>query len=71
MTQVWDLALTEDMARQVRAWRVDDDFTWRGVASLADETWGTTTDGNQLFGMDLCVASARMLNEDPESEPWN
>lgn len=71
MTQVWDLTLTEHMARQVRAWRVDQDGTWRVVASLADEAWGSDSGGNQIFGMELCEASAKLLNEDPNAEPWN
>lgn len=67
----WDFELTPDRARQVRQWRVDQHFTWRGVAHLADETWGTKWNGNQLFGMELCERSAEMLGENPNAEPWN
>jgi hypothetical protein len=63
--------LTPERARQVRQWRVDEDCTWRAVAARADEAWGTTWNGNQLYGMALCEHSARLLNENPAAEPWN
>jgi hypothetical protein len=69
-TEVWGVELTLDRARQVRQWRIDDN-SWRGVAHEADKAWGTKHDGNQMYGRDLCNASARMLGEDPDAEPWN
>jgi hypothetical protein len=63
--------VTVNIAREVRRWRVEEDHTWRSVAACADETWGTDTNGNQIFGRALCSASARLLGEDPDSEPWN
>jgi hypothetical protein len=68
---VWGLVLTVEMARKVRAWRVDREGTWRGVAAMADDAWDAGTGGNQLFGRDLCEASARLLGEDPDIAPWN
>lgn len=70
MVEVWDLVLTEDIARQVREWRADD-CSYRAIAALADEAWGADSRGNQLFGEDLCVASARLLGENPSADPWN
>ena len=67
----WDFDLTLDRARQVRRWRSEEHGTWRVVAHRADETWGTASGGNQLFGQDLCEASAHMLGENPNAEPWN
>jgi hypothetical protein len=66
----WGLVLTEDIARQVRLWRAGD-YSYRAIAGSADETWGTDSQGNQLFGIDLCLASARMLGENPNADPWN
>ncbi|MGW0216539.1 hypothetical protein ACWDXH_19325 [Micromonospora chokoriensis] len=62
--------MTSDIARQVRQWRADD-YTWRAIAAAADQAWGSESRGNQLFGRDLCLESARMLGEDPEADPWN
>ncbi|GLW28262.1 hypothetical protein [Actinoplanes regularis] len=70
MLEAWGLALTEDIARQVRQWRADD-YSYRAIAARADETWGTDSRGNQCFGMDLCLESARMLGENPDNDPWN
>lgn len=70
-TKVWDLDLSPDMALIVKNWRCVEGQTWRGVAACADQTWHTTSHGNQLFGEDLCQASARILGEDPHAEPWN
>lgn len=71
MTEVWGIEVTEERAREVRRWRVDLDSTWRGVAWEAEEAWATRLGSNQLFGMDLCEASALMLGENPAAEPWN
>jgi hypothetical protein len=67
----WGVELTADRARQVRQWRIVPECTWREVAALADEAWGTEWDGNQLYGHDLCRASAQLLGENPDAEPWN
>lgn len=71
MLDAWGITLTLEIARQVKQWRVEEDSTWRVVAALADERWGTETQGNQLFGEDLCRESALLLGEDPNSEPWS
>lgn len=70
MLEAWGLTLTPEIARQVRTWRADD-YTWRAIARSADETWGTSSRGNQLFGEDLCRESARLLGENPDADPWN
>ena len=63
--------MTADKAAQVRGWRVDEELTWRGVATLASDAWGPDFTDNQLYGRELCVAAARALGEDPDAEPWN
>ncbi|MFC3502829.1 hypothetical protein ACFOOK_17865 [Micromonospora krabiensis] len=70
MRDEWGLTLTTEIAQRVRQWRADG-YSWRAVAVGADETWGTDSRGNQLFGADLCDQSARLLGEDPDAEPWN
>jgi hypothetical protein len=63
--------LTQERAEQVRAWRVEQDMTWRGVAQAATDAWGSEWGSNQLFGEELCRVAATSLGEDPGSEPWN
>lgn len=62
--EVWGLTVTEEMAHIVRTWRVEMEGTWRAVAHAADEAWDAGSAGNQLFGRDLCKASAQLLGED-------
>jgi hypothetical protein len=69
--EAWGLTLTLEMARQVRRWRVEDECSWRVIATRADDKWGTETRGNQLFGEDLCMESARMLGESLNDDAWN
>lgn len=63
--------LSEERAKQIRKWRVEDEMTWRAVAQAATDAWGSAHGSNQLFGEELCHAAAVMLGEDPSSEPWN
>jgi outer membrane protein assembly factor BamD (BamD/ComL family) len=63
--------ITTEMAVQIRAWRVDEGFSWRAVAQAASELWGSAYGSNQLYGEDLCAAAAQMLGENPCKEPWN
>ena len=63
--------MTPERAAQVRAWRVDQDLSWRGVAYSATEAWGSEWGDNQLYGRELCVAAATVLSEDPDDDPWN
>jgi hypothetical protein len=69
--EAWGLTLTPEIARQIRAWRADDEYTYRAIAARADETWGSHSNGNQLFGRDLCIASAEILGENHTTDPWN
>jgi hypothetical protein len=66
--------LTIERAQQVRAWRCDQDFSWRSVAAAADDAWGLPDwleGGNQIHGAVLCEVAAELLGEDPGEEPWN
>jgi hypothetical protein len=63
--------LTSERVAQIRAWRVDQEMTWRGVAQAATDAWGSDHGSNQLAGRELCRAAATALGEDPYSEPWN
>jgi hypothetical protein len=51
--ETWGLTLTDDIARQIRRWRVEEGHTWRMIAERADDTWGIDTQGNQMAGEDL------------------
>ncbi|OIJ64071.1 hypothetical protein WN71_030785 [Streptomyces mangrovisoli] len=59
------------MAARIRAWRVDEDLSWRSVARAATGLWGSGWGSNQIYGRALCVAAAKKLGEDPDREPWN
>jgi len=63
--------MTTEDAKIIREFR--QGATWRGVARLAAERWPERgyCNGNQLEGMELCKAAARVLGEDPWKEPWN
>lgn len=63
--------ITVEMAVQIRTWRVDEERSWRSIASAASDLWGFDFGGNQLFGQDLCAAAAQVLGEDVLREPWN
>ncbi|MGW0966462.1 hypothetical protein [Streptomyces sp. NPDC002516] len=62
--------MTTEMARRIRAWRVDEEYSWRAVAQAASDLWGAPYGSNQLYGEDLCAAAARVLGEDSRREPW-
>lgn len=58
----------------VRRWRVEEGMTWRAVARAADDLfpgiWGSQP-SNQLAGLALCTAAARLLGEDAMGPLWN
>lgn len=60
-----------DRADVVRALRIDDGWTWRGVAAECANLWNGTWGSNQLMGMALCERAAELLGEDFMKEPWN
>lgn len=72
MPNVWGLAVTPEVAQQIRSWRVTQRETWRGVAELASEHYrDLERSSNQLLGRDLCAAAAKVLGEDSDAAPWN
>jgi hypothetical protein len=62
--------LSREQVAQVRRRRVEQEFSWRGVAEAATEAWGSDFGGNQLFGEELCRAAAEALGKDPFAAPW-
>jgi hypothetical protein len=68
---VWGVVVTAGRAQQIRGWRVDQELTWRGVAAAASVEWELGHGANQLYGMELCEAAARLLGEDPNDALWN
>lgn len=72
------LPLTKEQAEQIRRWRIEEDCTWRSVASLAAKEWpelGIQTHlngcGYQSEGQDLCQEAAEFFGENAGEEPWN
>ena len=65
------IMITPEMARQIRAWRVDEEYSWRAVAAAASDRWGSDFGSNQLYGEGLCLVAAQMLGEDACKPPWN
>lgn len=63
--------ITPEMAARIRTWRCDEDYSWRAVAQAASDLWGFERGSNQIFGEDLCLAAAKVLDENPHGEPWN
>lgn len=67
----WKIQITRDRAEQIRVWRVDEKYSWRGIASAATKWWGTYDETHQMIGVELCRAAAELLGEDHEADPWN
>lgn len=67
----WLIEVTRERAEQIRVWRVDEGCTWRGVASAATVAWAIREEANQMLGVELCQAAARVLGEDARKDPWN
>lgn len=65
--------LTPERCAFVRRLRVDEDHSWRAVATVCHETWGASWEppSNQLWGMALCKLAALAHGEDYMSDPWN
>lgn len=62
-----------DEARFVRALRVDQDLTWRGVGEEMGSRWSTDVGKGdpQSLGATICHVAAELLDEDPDATPWN
>lgn len=65
----------------VRRLRVDEGYSWRGVAAACYQAWKGEIPqavidnwhpaSNQLMGMALCQEAALLHGEDYMTEPWN
>ena len=65
-------AMTIEQAQDVRSLRCEGNgATWRYIAHHCAEKWGGGWDSNQIAGMEICGAAARLLGEDPNEPPWN
>jgi hypothetical protein len=64
---------SEERARLVRRWRVEELCSFPTIATRAHMEWhgDWQPPSNQLAGVALCAAAARMLGEDPGEEPWS
>lgn len=62
--------MTVEQAQTIRVWRIDYGCSWRIIAELFINDFGTEDDkhlyGNQLYGKDLCVEAAEILGENSE-----
>lgn len=67
----WGLELTDELAGDIRRWRTEQGYTWRGVAQAITNTVGSEWGSNQIMGMHMCMAAARHFGEDGWQEPWN
>lgn len=63
--------MTIEDAMIVKSFRLQG--TYRVVAALAAEYWPERNycSGNQIEGRELCKEAAKVLNENPDAEPWN
>lgn len=65
--------LTHEQAVLVRALRVEQNYSWRAVAETCHRAWrgDWLPASNQVIGMGICGAAARVFGEDAGLPPWN
>jgi hypothetical protein len=65
--------LTPEKANHVRTLRCEKRYSWRAIAQACFDEWEGSWEpsSNQLMGRELCIQSAKMLNEDAGTAPWN
>lgn len=63
--------LTSEQAAFVRFLRVEECWSWRGVASVCSDAWGGGWGSNQIAGVELCKTAAAVYGESHMEEPWN
>jgi len=71
--EVRELLTTTDDALIVRGLRVDQGLSWRAVGEDMRGRWETLVGkgDTQSLGATICHVAAELLDEDPDSEPWN
>lgn len=63
-------------ARKIKVWRVDEEHSWRSIASEFVKTYPepakelNIVSGNQISGMQLCDAAMKKLKETID-QGWN
>ena len=65
--------MTEEQARVVRKFRVEEGYSRRAVAQAChDLGWGNwQPPSNQIVGMAICERAAEFFNENYREPPWN
>jgi len=67
--------MSKNRAVRIRQLRIDEDYTWRAVASQSYKDWAGDADWqpdcSQFAGMALCESAAKMFDEDYRKKPWN
>lgn len=64
------------IAREIKKWRIEDNYTWRNIATSFTEKYPDITNENniisnsQLSGIMLCEASMKKLKETID-QGWN
>ena len=75
-----ELMMTKDQAIQIRAWRINEHFSWRAIARAAFglvvgnrwQKWRVwEPPSNQIMGMALCHRAAEFFDENDREPPWN
>jgi|TARA_Y100000588_G_C13736956_1_gene703917 hypothetical protein len=59
-----------EAAKWIKYLRVDEEYSFRGIAEECaikwDKGWGT----NQILGEDLCAVAIEVLGDDPQKDGW-
>jgi hypothetical protein len=59
--------MTRERAEFVRRLRIEENYSFRGLAATCSEQWATNWGSNQGIGIELCYIAAEVLEIPPES----
>ena len=68
MTDVWTVEVDGELAQLIRAWRGDEEQTWRQIAARVTSHLDLPHSDNQLAGRDLSLKEAGLLGGDPDAD---